>query len=100
MKLFTRILFLMAFCLPYSIVSAADIPDDATMDVIEHSNSERYEHEIELPDTAASEAHDMNHEGKEYSPEVESPEIESPEAPEVESPEIEAPEKPEAPETH
>ena len=99
-KLLTHTLFLIAFSLPYGIVSAADIPDDATMDVIEHSSSERYEHEIELPDSASAEAHDINHDGKEDSSEAESPESEAPEmeTPEMETPE--APEQPEAPETH
>ena len=96
MKLFTPIFFLIALGLPYSTVSAADIPDDATMDVIEHSGSEHYEHEIELPE-AAHDGHEMNHDGKEDSNEVEAPENETPE---VESPEIETPEKPEAQETH
>ncbi len=61
MKHLIKILFLLAFIAPFTSVSATT-HDDATMDVIEHSSSERYEHEIELPndDDAAHEKEDHN----------------------------------------
>ena len=59
MKIFANILFLSLFSLPYGI-AAADTHDDATMDVIEHSSSDHYENEIELPEDNESEDHDNN----------------------------------------
>lgn len=61
MKNLIKILFLFAFITPFATVSA-DTHDDATMEAIEHSNSERYEHEIELPDGSSDDAdHDREH---------------------------------------
>lgn len=57
MKTLTKLAFLLAFIMPYG-VATADTHDDATMDVIEHSNSDHYENEIELPH---SEDHDDDH---------------------------------------
>ena len=59
MKIFANILFLSLFSLPFGI-AAADTHDDATMDVIEHSSSEHYENEIELPEANETEDHDSN----------------------------------------
>ncbi len=60
MKNLIKILFLFAFITPFATVSA-DSHEDATMEVIEHSNTERYEHEIELPDSSDDVAHDKEH---------------------------------------
>jgi len=60
MKHLIKIIFLLAFIAPFTSVSATT-HDDATMDVIEHSSSERYEHEIELPNDNDDVAHDKEH---------------------------------------
>lgn len=60
MKHLFKLLFLLTFILPVASVSA-DTHDDATMDVIEHSDSDRYENEIELPGHDDDDAHDKNH---------------------------------------
>jgi len=62
MKHLIKLLFLLAFIAPFASVSATT-HDDATMHAIEHSDSERYEHEVELPDTddEADHADDANH---------------------------------------
>ena len=48
MKIINQFILMLAFVLPHSF-AAADTHDDMTMDVIEHSDVERYENEIELP---------------------------------------------------
>lgn len=56
MKFLTKLTLLLAFLFPYGI-TYADSHDEATMDVIEHSDSERYENEIELPEMHDNESH-------------------------------------------
>lgn len=59
MKILLKLAIIFSFILPYSFVSA-DTHDDATMDVIEHSSSEHFEHEIELPH-ADDDDHEKGH---------------------------------------
>jgi len=59
MKYLIKIIFLLAFIMPFSTVSAAS-HDESTMDVIEHSSADHFENEIELPEKN-DDKNDINH---------------------------------------
>ena len=98
MKIFANILFLSLFSLPFGI-TAADTHDDATMDVIEHSNSDHYENEIELPEADETEDHDSNRNETDDDDSADSPDSPDDDLEEVdevdEVDEVHEPEKPE-----
>ena len=60
MKYFIKSLFIFSLAIPFGIASA-DTHDDATMEALEHSSSERYEHEIELPGKHDKDDHKDHH---------------------------------------
>ncbi len=51
MKNILKLLALLAFIMPFGIATA-DTHDDATMDVISHSDATEYDHDIHVPDDA------------------------------------------------
>ena len=56
----SKLLFLLMLVIPIANVSA-DTHEDVTMGVIEHSDSEHYENEIELPHSDDLDERDSNH---------------------------------------
>ncbi len=59
MKYLLNLLFLMAFAMPFSSVSASPY-DDATMEVMEHSDAAKYDHDIDIPEDKDDD-HDKDH---------------------------------------
>lgn len=66
MKYIIKLLFIFAFIMPITVVTA-DTHEDATMDVIEHSDLDHFENEIELPETD-DDNHGSNHDDSPDSP--------------------------------
>jgi len=65
MKHLIKIIFLFVFLAPFSMATATT-HDEATMEAIEHSSSDRFENDIDLPDTD-----DAAHEQEEHPAEIE-----------------------------